>query len=81
MKERHANITLLTPFQFKRAKTILRGWEDLDDTVADAIKKAQAIYGRRLYAVDHIMTDLYFPTMVLIEKACPPRLMIKQVEK
>ena len=27
------------------------------------------------------MTDLSFPTMALIEKACPPGLMIEQVEK
>ena len=27
------------------------------------------------------MTELSFPTMVLIEKACPPGLMIKQVEQ
>ena len=81
MKERLDDITLLTPFQFKIDRTILRAWEDLDDTVPDAIKKAQAIYGRRWYAVDHIMIDLSFPTMALIEKACPPGLMIEQVEK
>ena len=49
--------------------------------MAEAIKKAQAIYGRRWYAIDNIMTKLSFPTMVLIEKACPPGLMIEQVEK
>ena len=81
MKERPDNIALLTTFQFKRAITILRGWEDLDDTVLDAIKMAHAICGRRWYAIDHIMTDLSFPTMALIEKACPPGLMIEQVEK
>ena len=27
------------------------------------------------------MTELSFPTMALIEKACPPGLMIKQVEQ
>ena len=53
----------------------------MDDTVAEAIKKSQAICGRRWYAVDNIMTELSFPTMVLIEKACPPVLMIEQVEK
>ena len=34
-----------------------------------------------VYAIDNIMIKLSFPTMVLIEKACPPGLMIKQVEK
>ena len=81
MKERPDNITLLTPFQFKRDKNILRAWEDLDDTVVEAIKKAHAICGRRWYAIDNIMNYLSFPTMVLIEKACPPGLMIEQVEK
>ena len=81
MKERPDNITLLTPFQFKRFKTILRAWEELDDTVFDAVKKAQSICRRRWYTVDHIMTDLSFATMELIEKACPPGLMIEQVEK
>ena len=59
----------------------MRAWEDLDDTVAEAIKKAQVICDRRWYVVDNIMTELSFPTMVLIEKACPPGVMIKQVEK
>ena len=49
--------------------------------MVEAIKKAQAIYNRRRYEVDNIMTELSFPTMVLIEKACPPGLMIEQVEK
>ena len=53
----------------------------MDDTIAEAIKKAQAICGRRWYAVDNIMIDLSFPTMVLIEKASPPGLMIEQVVK
>ena len=53
----------------------------MDDTVAEAIKKAHAICGRRWYAVDNIMTEVSFPTMVLIEKALPPGLMIEQVEK
>ena len=68
MKDKPNNITLLTTFQFKRARTILRAWEDLDETAAKSIKKAQAIYGRRWYAVDNIMTELSFTTMVLIEK-------------
>ena len=37
MKDKHDNITLLTTFQFKGARTILRAWEDLDDIVAKAI--------------------------------------------
>ena len=81
MKERPDNITLLTTFQFKKDKTIMRAWEDLDDTVAEAIKKAQDICGRRWYAVDNIMADLSFPIMVLIQKTCPPILVIQQVEK
>ena len=81
MKEMPDNITLLTTFQFKRTKDILRAWEDLDDTVAEAIKKAQDICGRRWFEVNNIMIELSFPTMVLIEKACPPGLMIEQVEK
>ena len=59
----------------------MRTWEDLDETVAEAIKKAQAICDRRWYAVDNIMTELSFPTMALIEKACPPGLMIEQVKQ
>ena len=81
MKYKPDNINLLTTFQFKRARTILRAWEELDETVVESIKKSQALYGRRWYAVDNIMMELSFPTMALIEKACPPRLMIEQVEK
>ena len=81
MKERPDNIIILTTFQFKRSRTILRSWEDLDETVAEAIKKSQAICGRRWYAVDNIMADLSFPIMVLIQKTCPPILVIQQVEK
>ena len=81
MKERHDNITLLTPFHFKRVRTILRAWEDLDYTVVDTIKKAQSICDKRWYEFYNIMTKLSFPTMVLIEKVFPLALMIKQVEK
>ena len=81
MKDNPNNITILTNFQFKRAKTILRAWEDLDETVTEDIKKAQAICGRRWYAVDNMMTELSFPTVALIEKASPPGLMFEQVEK
>ena len=71
MKDKPNNITLLSAFHFKRARTILRAWEDLDEIVAEAIKKSQAIYGRIWYAVDNIMMELSFPTMVLIEKEFP----------
>ena len=59
----------------------MRACEDLYETIAEAIKKAHAICSRRWYAADNIMIGLSFPTMVLIEKACPPRLMIEQVEQ
>ena len=49
--------------------------------MVEAIKKAQAICRRRWYAVDNIMIDISFPTMVLIANACPPGLMIEQVEQ
>ena len=39
-KDKPDNVTLLTNFQFKRIKTILRAWDDLDEIVAEAIKKA-----------------------------------------
>ena len=55
----------------------MRAWEDIDETVAEAIKKAQAIYSKRWYAVDNIMDELSFPAMVLIEKSYPPGLMIE----
>ena len=44
LKDKPNNITLLTNFQFKRARTTLRSWEDLDETVAETIKK------RKLFA-------------------------------
>ena len=40
MKEKQDNVTFLTNFHLKRIKVILRAWEDLDETVAEAIKKA-----------------------------------------
>ena len=49
--------------------------------VTESIKKAQTICSRRWYTVDNLMDELSFPAMVLIYKACPPRLMIKQVEQ
>ena len=81
MKERPDNITLLTTFQFKRARTILRAWEYLDDTMAESIKKSQAIFSRRWYVVENIMMELSFPTMALIEKVGPLGLIIEQVEQ
>ena len=43
--------------------------------------KAQAICNRRWYAADNIMDESSFPAMVLFEKACPPGMMIEQVEQ
>ena len=48
--------------------------------VDETIKKAQAVCARRWYVVDSIMEALFFPTVNLIENACPPKLMIDQVE-
>ena len=49
MKDKLDNVTFLTNFQFKKVKTILRAWEDLDETIVEAIKKAQAICSRKHY--------------------------------
>ena len=81
MKDKPNNFTLFTNFQLKKVRAILRSWEDLDETIAEPIKKARAICNRRRYSANNIMDELSFPTMVLIEKACPPRLMIEKVEK
>ena len=80
MKDRLDDITILSNFQLKKFKTVLRPWIDLNEMIEDTIKKAQAICGRRWYVVDNIMEILHFPTMDLIENACPPKLMIEQVE-
>ena len=56
-------------------------WIDLNDMIGDAVQKVQAMCGRRWYVVDNIMETLHFPTMDLIENACPPKLMIEQVER
>ena len=40
MKNKPANVAIFTNFQFKKIRNILRAWEDLDETVAEAIKKA-----------------------------------------
>ena len=49
--------------------------------IAEAIKKSQVICSRRRYAADNLMDVLCFPPMVLIDKACPPGLMIEHVEQ
>ena len=54
----------------------MHAWEDLNETIGEAIKKAQAICGRRWYALDNLMDTLCFPVMGLIEKACLPKLVI-----
>ena len=59
----------------------MKAWEDLDEIVAEALKKAQAICNKRWYAVDNIMDELSFPAMVLLEKSSPPGLMVEQVEQ
>ena len=76
MKDNPENITILSSFQLKKVKTILHDWEDLNETIDQAIKKAQAIYGRRWYVADNLMEILCFPLMSLIENEFPPRLMI-----
>ena len=68
MKDKPDNVTFLTNFHIKKVKTILRAWEDLDETIVEAIKKAQAICNRRWYAADNIMDELSFPAMVLIKR-------------
>ena len=81
MKDKPDNVIIFTNFQSKKIETILRAWEYLDEMVAEAIKKENDICSRRWNAVDNLMDGLSFPAMVLIYKACPPRLMIKQVEQ
>ena len=39
MKDRPENITILSSFQLKKDRTILRDWEDLNETIGEAIKK------------------------------------------
>ena len=80
MKDKPENILILSSLQLKKVRTILRSWLDLNEIVKETIKKAQAMCGRRWYVVDSIMQALLFPTVNLIENACPPKLMIEQVE-
>ena len=80
MKDKPKNIIILNNFQLKKVRTVLHSWLDLNEMVEETIKKAQAMCGRRWYVVDSIMETLLFPTVDLIENACPPKLMIEQVE-
>ena len=81
MKDRPEGITILNSFQLKKVKTILRAWPDSNEMIEYSIKKTQEICRTRWYGVENIMEALHFPTMELIENACPPKLMIKQVER
>ena len=81
MKDKPENLTILNNFQLKKARTILRAWEDLNETIGESIKKAWAIYERRWYAADNLIDILCFHVMDLIENACPPKLTIEQVEQ
>ena len=71
MKDRPKGITILSNFLLKKVRIVLRSWLDLNEMIEDTIKKAQAICGRRWYAVDNIMEILHFPTMDHIENAFP----------
>ena len=81
MKDRLENITILSSFQLNKVIIVLHAWLDLNEMIDDTIKKAQAICGRIWYVVDNIMEILHFPNADLIENACPPKLMIEQVER
>ena len=59
----------------------MRAWLELNEMIEETIHKEHAMCGRRWYATDNIMETLHFPTMELIENACPPKLMIEQVER
>ena len=52
----------------------------MNEMIEESIQKAHAICRRRWYAFDSIMEILHFHTMDLVENACPPKLMIEQVE-
>ena len=80
MKDKPENIIILSNFQLKKVRVVLRAWLDINEMVDETIKKAQAVCGRRWYVVDSIMEALLFPTVNLIENAYPPKLMIEQVE-
>ena len=80
MKDILEDITILSSFHLKKVKTVVHVWINLNEMIKDTIQKAQPICGRRWYVVDNIMEILHFPTMELIENACPPKLMIEHVE-
>ena len=80
MNDRVENITILSSFHWKKVRTILHAWLDLNRMIEDTIQKAHVICGRRLYDVDNILEKLHFPTMDLIENVFPPKLMIEQIE-
>ena len=77
MKDKPKNIIILSSFQLNKFRTVLRSWLYINETVEETIKKAQAMCGRRWYVVGSIMETLLFPTIDLIENACPPKLMIE----
>ena len=61
MKDKPKNITILSSFQMKKVRIILRAWEDLNEIIGEAINKVQGICGRRWYATDNLMDTLCFP--------------------
>ena len=81
MKDILEDITILSSFHLKKVKTVVHVWINLNEMIKDTIQKAQPICGRRWYVFDNIMEILHFPTMYLIDNACPPKLMIEQVER
>ena len=81
MKDKPEGITTLSSFQLKKIRIVMRAWLDLNEMIEESIQKAQEICGRRWYSVDSIMAILHFPTMDMIENACPLKLMIEQVER
>ena len=81
MKDKPENIIILSSFQLKKVRIVLSAWLDLNEMVENIIKKAQVACGRRWYDVDGITEILRFPTVDLVENACPPRFMIEQVEQ
>ena len=81
MKDKLENIILLSNFQLKKVRTVLRAWFDLNEIIEYSMKKAQEICRRRWYAVYNIMEMLHFPTMELIENPFPLNLMIEQVQR
>ena len=81
MKDKLEKIIILSSFQLKKVRTVLQAWLNVSEMIEDTIKMAQDVCGRRWYFVDGIMETLCFPIVSLIENACPPKLMIEQVER